>query len=118
MPVPAGAVAVICVALFTVKPLAAVAPKVTPVAPLRLVPVITTLVPPALDPDVGEIEVIVGAARTVVELEAVAVFDPPPPDNCTEGDSGLVALLAKLVFKVIVGPDPGPKVAVREHDPD
>ncbi|MNF05498.1 hypothetical protein D3C80_2052420 [compost metagenome] len=58
---PAGAVAVICVALLTVKPLAAVAPKVTAVAPEKLVPLMITFVPPAAGPAVGEIEVTVGA---------------------------------------------------------
>ena len=62
VPVPAGDVAVIEVAELTVKPVAGVAPKVTAVAPLRLVPVIVTGVPPAPGPDIGEIEVTVGAA--------------------------------------------------------
>ncbi len=57
----AGAVAVICVALLTVKPVAAVAPKVTAVVPEKLVPVMTTEVPPAVGPAVGETEVTVGA---------------------------------------------------------
>ena len=59
---PAGAVAVICVALSTVKLLAAVPPKETAVAPVKLVPVITTEVPPAVAPDVGLSDVTVGAA--------------------------------------------------------
>ena len=62
VPVPAGDVAVIEVAELTVKPAAGVAPKVTTVAPLRLVPVIVTDVPPGAGPNVGEIEVTVGAA--------------------------------------------------------
>ncbi|OWG15638.1 hypothetical protein KDK82_3131 [Delftia sp. K82] len=57
----AGAVAVICVALLTVNPVAAVAPKVTAVAPDRLVPVRVTVVPPAVGPAVGEMDVTVGA---------------------------------------------------------
>ncbi|PIT03974.1 hypothetical protein TSA1_26780 [Bradyrhizobium nitroreducens] len=61
VPVPAGDVAVIWVAELTVKPVAGVAPKVTAVAPERLVPVMVTVVPPAPGPDVGEIEVTVGA---------------------------------------------------------
>ena len=61
VPVPAGAVAVICVALLTVKPVAAVAPKVTAVAPEKLVPVMVTVVPPLVGPLVGEMEVTVGA---------------------------------------------------------
>ena len=59
---PAGAVAVICVAELTVKPVAAVAPKLTAVAPVKFVPVITTDVPPPVGPAVGEIDVTVGAA--------------------------------------------------------
>ena len=59
---PAGDTAVICVALFTVKLVAAVAPNFTAVAPLRFVPVIVTLVPPASGPALGEIPVIVGRA--------------------------------------------------------
>ncbi|MNS67674.1 hypothetical protein D3C72_1009320 [compost metagenome] len=51
----------ICVALLTVKPLAAVAPKVTAVALEKPVPVIVTVVPPDAGPAVGEIEVTVGA---------------------------------------------------------
>ena len=44
------------------KPAAGVAPKVTAEAPLKFVPVIVTVVPPAPGPEVGEIEVTVGAA--------------------------------------------------------
>ena len=62
VPVPAGDVAVICVALLTVKPVAAVLPKVTAVAPPRLVPVRVTVVPPVCGPLLGEMEVTVGAA--------------------------------------------------------
>ncbi|MNM52520.1 hypothetical protein D3C81_635990 [compost metagenome] len=58
---PAGAVAVICVALFTVKPEAAVAPKVTAVVAPNPVPVMMTVVPPPAGPDVGEMLVTVGA---------------------------------------------------------
>ncbi|MNM52519.1 hypothetical protein D3C81_635980 [compost metagenome] len=54
VPVPAGAVAVICVALLTVKPVAAVAPNVTAVAPVKRVPVMMTEVPPAAGPAVGD----------------------------------------------------------------
>jgi hypothetical protein len=60
-PVPAGDVAVIDVAELNVK-LATVAPKVTVVTPVKLVPVMVIDVPPAVGPAVGEIEVTVGAA--------------------------------------------------------
>ena len=60
-PSPAGEVVVIEVAELTVKPGAAVTPKVTAVTPVKLVPVMVTVVPPAAGPEVGEIEVTVGA---------------------------------------------------------
>src|SRR5665213_4370616 len=52
-PVPAGDVAVICVAELTVKIVAFVLPNCTAVAPVKPVPVMTTLVPPVAGPDVG-----------------------------------------------------------------
>jgi hypothetical protein len=61
VPVPAGDVAVIEVAEFTVKLAAAVAPKWTAVAPVKLAPVIVTLVPPAVEPLGGFTPVTVGA---------------------------------------------------------
>ncbi len=60
VPVPAGAVAVIGVALLTVKVVAATVPNLTPVAPVKLVPVMVTEVPPAVDPEVGLMPVTVG----------------------------------------------------------
>ena len=60
-PVPAGEVAVIEVAEMNEKLVAAVTPNVTAVTPVKFVPVIVTVVPPAVGPAVGEIEVIVGA---------------------------------------------------------
>jgi hypothetical protein len=53
---------VILVELFTLNDVADVAPKSTAVAPVRLVPVIVTLVPPAAGPDDGATLVTVGAA--------------------------------------------------------
>ena len=58
---PAGDVAVIDVALLTVNEVAAVAPNFTAVAPVKLVPVMVTLVPPAVGPLVGLTPVTVGA---------------------------------------------------------
>ena len=63
VPAPAGEVAVIDVDELTVKPVAAVAPKVTAVAAVNPEPVIVTDVPPVVAPTVGETEVTVGAAR-------------------------------------------------------
>ena len=59
--VPAGVVAVIDVALTTVTPVAATLPMVTLVAPVKLVPVIVTAVPPRVVPLGGLIAVTVGA---------------------------------------------------------
>ena len=59
--VPAGVVAVIVVAL-TLPTEAAVPPMVTAVAPVKPVPVIVTVCPPANGPDVGLMDVTVGAA--------------------------------------------------------
>src|SRR5580704_7063718 len=65
---PGGEVAVICVALFTVYPVAAVAPKVTAVAPVKFVPVITTDVPPCVAPEVGASPVTPGPGTVVVQI--------------------------------------------------
>jgi hypothetical protein len=54
---PFATVAVICVDEFTVNELAAVPPNDTAVAPVKLVPVIVTIVP--INPDVGLKEVMV-----------------------------------------------------------
>ena len=48
-----GAVAVMLVALLTVKLVAAVVPNLTALAPVKPVPVIVTEVPPVLGPEVG-----------------------------------------------------------------
>src|SRR2546427_11174367 len=51
--VPAGAVTVICVALLGVRPVAATVPNLTDVAPVKLVPEMTTELPPPAGPVVG-----------------------------------------------------------------
>jgi hypothetical protein len=75
VPVPAGEVAVIEVAELAVKLVALVVPNLTAVAPVRLVPVMVTDVPPAKGPDVGEMAVTVGEVLVIVnvalEVEAV-----------------------------------------------
>jgi hypothetical protein len=53
-------VAVIEVALLTVTPVAATPPNVTDVAPVRFAPVMVTLAPPTVVPELGEIDVTVG----------------------------------------------------------
>ena len=62
---PGGETAVICVALFTLKYEAFVEPKVTADALVKFVPVITTALPPKVDPVVRSSPLIVGAGRYV-----------------------------------------------------
>ena len=65
-PVPAAwaaVMAVICVALLTVKFTAAVPPKLTPVAPVKPAPVMVMTVPPAVLPLVELRLATVGGAR-------------------------------------------------------
>ena len=69
VPVPAGEVAVTSVADTPFTLVAEAVPKCTAVGLLKLVPVMVTEVPPAAGPEVGLIEVIVGA----VEVEEVTV---------------------------------------------
>ena len=60
---PAGELQVIEVAVLAEQPAETEAiPNLTSVAPVRLVPVMTTLVPPAVGPETGETPVTVGAA--------------------------------------------------------
>jgi hypothetical protein len=60
--VPGGATAVMDVAEFTVKLVAAVGPKSTVVAPVRFPPVMVTVVPPAAGPVLGSMCFTLGAA--------------------------------------------------------
>ena len=61
VPLPAGEVAVIDVALVTVNEAAAEPPNRTAVTRIKLLPVMVTGVPPAAGPLFGEIDVTVGA---------------------------------------------------------
>ena len=58
----AGETAVILVAEATLKLVAATPPKRTLVAPVNPVPVMVTVVPPVVGPEVGEMAVMAGAA--------------------------------------------------------
>lgn len=73
----AGVNTVIDVALELTIDVPAAPPKVTEVVPVRLVPEIVTVVPPATGPNTGDNEVIVGASTNVNAPELVAV--PPAP---------------------------------------
>ncbi len=73
----AGAVAVIVVSLVTVKLVAGVVPKATAVAPVKLVPVMVTVVPPAVGPEVGLTPVTVG---TLIEGSDAVTRTAMPPE--------------------------------------
>ena len=60
--VPAGVVALTWVGLTTVRLVPATVPNFTAVAPVRLVPVRVTMVPPVVVPVVGAMELTSGAA--------------------------------------------------------
>ena len=55
-----GVIQVIVVLFTMLSDVAAIPPNVTKVAPVKLVPVIVTLVPPVLIPDDGEMSVMLG----------------------------------------------------------
>src|SRR2546421_732276 len=76
-PVPAGGTAGIWVALPTVCEVAWVPPNWTAVAPVKPVPVIVTLVPPADGPFDGLTAVTVGAGLYMNWSAAVAELVPP-----------------------------------------
>ncbi|MNS71784.1 hypothetical protein D3C72_1051650 [compost metagenome] len=75
----AGVVAVIRVALFTVNDDAATPPKLTAVAPVKSVPVMTTLSPPSVGPLLGVRAVMVGAAGAGVQVTVARRVAPPEP---------------------------------------
>ena len=70
-PVPAGATAVIRFVVLTVKLVAGVAPNLTAVAPLKAVPVRTTVAPPAAAPLAGDSDVTVGMDGSTVNEKVV-----------------------------------------------
>ena len=69
----AGLRAVIVVELTTMTSTASAAPNTTTLVPLKLVPVITTLVPPETEPRAGLMELIVGGNVVLPPLGGLAV---------------------------------------------
>ncbi len=74
LPVRAGAIAEICVLESTVNDVAGVLPKVTDVAPVKFVPVSTTVLPPAAEPVPGLTVPRVGAEKYVNETLLLVPF--------------------------------------------
>src|ERR1700761_9082368 len=108
VPEPGGAVAVIDVALFTVKSAAGAGPKFTAVAPVKLVPVIVTGVAPAAGPEAGETAVTAGAAAWYVNVSAgeVRLVSSSPSENTvisTAPAAWAGAVTVILVSLTIVG---------------
>ena len=64
------------VALFTTRPVPAVAPKSTTVAPVKLVPVTVTEVPPASGPELGATPVTVTGGRFALMRTPATVAVP------------------------------------------
>jgi hypothetical protein len=77
IPVPAGDFAVILVVLTIFTSVAGVMPNFTVVPVPKLFPVMVTVVPPAVEPEVGEMPVTVGAAAVYVNL-STSVFAEVP----------------------------------------
>jgi hypothetical protein len=106
---PAGAVTVILLVELTVNVAAAEEPKLTAETPLKLVPVIVTVVPPATGPADGLTPVTVGGLWNV-NWSAVLVADVPPGEmtwtlTAPAASAGEVAvmLVAELTVKVAAG---------------
>ena len=76
----AGTVAVICPSEPTVKPVAAVAPKATPLTSAKFEPAIATDAPPLTEPFAGLSPAIVGGGRTVAETLRMKLA-PYSPSN-------------------------------------
>ncbi len=83
-------------------------PKVTLVAPVKPVPVMVTVVPPANVPDVGKILVNVGAGATVVVAAVVgnvtvkvSVLPVPDPDTAPAAAVPVLTVGVKAVENVL-----------------
>ena len=80
----AGDVAVTCESSTTEKEVAAVVPNLTAVAPVKPVPVMFTVVPPAVEPEFGLTLVIVGQPPGGRHWEYADVVGPPVPTRVAE----------------------------------
>src|SRR5882672_4302780 len=76
---PGGVTALMLVALLTTMFGTLAPPIVTMLPDMKLVPVISTIVPPAVDPLGGVIPVTVGAWVPAAVMVNVWAFDVPPP---------------------------------------
>src|ERR1019366_6541354 len=109
-----GAAAVIEVSELTMTELAGAEPKVTALAPVRLVPVMVTEVPPVVRPEVGERPVTVGAGGSENENWSAVVVALVPPGVVTvtstvpTGSTGAAAVIevSELTMNELAGAEP------------
>lgn len=95
-PLPAGATAVIDLALLMAKDAALVAPNFTAVAPVKSMPVIVTAVPPAAGPLFGEIEITEGAGTCAKALRLV-----PATDATSTATVKAIARIVPINFRIV-----------------
>ena len=105
--VPAGAVAVIEVAVGVPVMVPVMLPKLTAVAPVNAVPVMVTDVPPVTEPEVGEMLDTVGAAASYVYWSPVPVADVPRSvvtvtSTTPAAWAGAITVIKDPVFAVMV----------------
>src|SRR2546426_12183963 len=86
----AGVVALICVALTTLTPVAVAPPTVTVAVASKFVPLIVIAVPPVVGPEVGLTPVTVGGggAMYVNTSAGLAALDWPPTVTTTSAGAG------------------------------
>src|SRR5665213_1810345 len=109
-----GDTAVICVSERTVKLGAATGPKATDVAPVKPEPVIVTMVPPAVVPDVGETALTTGTGAPNVKTSAETIALVPPTvvtkmlrvPAASAGDTTVI-FVSEMIVKLAA--DVGPK---------
>ena len=95
--------AVMVVSLTTIMFVVAVPPTVAAVAPVKLVPVMVTEVPPSVVPLVGEIEVTVGGSATLpIAKSLIAVNQIAPSGPVVISKGPLFPLLAKGVGNSVI----------------
>ena len=112
VPLPAGEVAVIWVDELTVKLAAAALPKLTAVAPVKLLPVMVTVVPPDAGPPVGLILVTAGTVMKVnwsaAEVALVPFGVVTMMSFVPLGNAGVITVIWVSELTVKLGAPDGP----------
>jgi hypothetical protein len=108
----AGVLAVIVVLFTTTTFVAAVPPIVTPAPLAKFVPVIVTVVPPAVDPLFGLTLVTVGTGPVADENVTICITHGPTPVNVA-----VALLLPAVVTTLSSAISPSGEVMIREVNP-